>query len=402
MKRLFGISVTIVLVMICLTAPALAQKPVKVGVLTPLSPPGDAAAGQFIVRGAKMGMDDVNELGGVLGGRKIELVNEDDSGTPEKGVAGFRRLAVQDQAVAVLGQYHSSVMTAVQTLADEFKIPIFATNATASAITERHLNYTFRTHPLDADRVKLWTRWIREKGLKRVALITENTDFGVGIIEETKKQFQAMGVQIELKTTVFDRAVVDFTPQMLDIKNWKPDLFLNGGLGSPLYLIIRQAYDVGLCPAVPMLVATDPPSRPEYWKNVGEKGNYVTFVVYYHPMMKLTARGEAFRKKYKEKFKEDPVYSALNSYAQVRLIADALNAAKSDKGEALISAFLSNKFEGWNATISFSRGEGPYWQQWTPPILLTQYTRPDMPFTDAKIVFPPEFQTGNWVPGPRR
>ena len=48
------------LLVVGLTSPALAQKPVKIGVLTPLSPPGDAAAGQFIVRGAKMGADDVN------------------------------------------------------------------------------------------------------------------------------------------------------------------------------------------------------------------------------------------------------------------------------------------------------------------------------------------------------
>ena len=41
------------LLVVGLTSPALAQKPVKIGVLTPLSPPGDAAAGQFIARGAK-------------------------------------------------------------------------------------------------------------------------------------------------------------------------------------------------------------------------------------------------------------------------------------------------------------------------------------------------------------
>ena len=63
------------LLVVGLTTPALAQKPVKIGVLTPLSPPGDAAAGQFIVRGAKMGAEEVNARGGVLGGRKIELVD---------------------------------------------------------------------------------------------------------------------------------------------------------------------------------------------------------------------------------------------------------------------------------------------------------------------------------------
>ena len=76
-----------------LAGPVWAQKPVKIGVLTPLSPPGDAIAGQFIVRGAKMAVEDINARGGVLGGRKLEAVIEDDGGTPEKGVAGLRKLA---------------------------------------------------------------------------------------------------------------------------------------------------------------------------------------------------------------------------------------------------------------------------------------------------------------------
>src|SRR5262245_50726767 len=140
------------LLVVGLTSPALAQKPVKIGVLTPLSPPGDAAAGQFIVRGAKMGADDANARGGVLGGRKIELIIEDDSGTPEKGSAGFRKLVSQDQAVAVVGQFHSSVMTAVQALAEQFKVPVFSTPAAARQITEQHLPYRFRTHRVDPDR----------------------------------------------------------------------------------------------------------------------------------------------------------------------------------------------------------------------------------------------------------
>src|SRR5262245_13886317 len=150
-----------------LVAPALAQKPVKLGVLTPLSPPGDASAGQFIVRGAKMAVEDVNARGGVLGGRKIELVVEDDSGTPEKGAAGFRKLAAQDQVVAVIGQFHSSVMAAVQVLAEQFQVPVFATQASAKGLTEKHLNYTFRTHVIDPDRCQLWTRWVKERGFKR-------------------------------------------------------------------------------------------------------------------------------------------------------------------------------------------------------------------------------------------
>jgi branched-chain amino acid transport system substrate-binding protein len=393
MSRRLTAIVLALLTLAVFATPALAQKPVKIGVLTPLSPPGDASAGQFIVRGAKMAADDINAKG-ILGGRKIELVIEDDAGTPEKGGAGFRKLATQDGVVAVLGQFHSSVALAVQDLAEQFKVPLFATQASSRVFTEKHLNYSFRTHVIDTDRVQLWNRWIKEKGFKKVAVLAENTDYGVGLVEDTKKLFVTMGVSAELKTIIFDRAVVDLTPQLLEIKNWKPDLVINIGVGTPAYLIIKQAADVGLLPATPMLVSYDMPARPEFWKNLGDKGNYVSFMVYYHPTMKLTPRGEAFRTKYREQFKEDPVYAALNGYAQVALIADALEAAKSDSSEALVRSLLANKFQGWSATISFTRGEGPYWQQWTPPMLMLQYTRPEMPFTEAKIIYPAEFKTG--------
>jgi len=380
--------------------PALAQQPVKIGVLTPLSPPGDAGAGQLILRGAKMGAEDVNARGGVLGGRKIELVVEDDSGTPEKGSAGLRKLATQDQVSAVVGQFHSSVMEAVQVLAEQFQVPVFSTQASAKGITAKHLNFTFRTHVIDPDRCEFWTRWIKERGFKRVALIAENTDYGIGLVDETKKSLPPAVPGVELKTIIFDRAMVDFTPQLLEIKNWKPDVVLNGGVGTPAYLLVKQAYDIGLFPAVPMLVSYDAPGRPEYWKTVGgDKGNFVSFIVYYHATMKLPPRGEAFRKKYMEQFKEAPVYGAFNAYAQVVLLADAINIAKSDKGDDIRKALLANKFEGWNGTISFTHGDGPYWQQWSPPMLMVQYTKPEMSFTDVKIIFPPDLKTGDWMPG---
>jgi branched-chain amino acid transport system substrate-binding protein len=391
--RQFTVLVTLLVALLASgpATPALAQKPVKLGVLTPLSPPGDAAAGQLIARGAKMAAEDINARGGVLGGRKIELVIEDDSGTPEKGSAGLRKLATQDQVVAA----------AVQVLAEQFQVPLFLTQASAKSLTEKHLNYTFRTHVIDPDRCQMWTRWAKERGFKRVALITENTDYGVGLVEETKKAFAALLPGAELKTIIFDRAVVDLTPQMLEIKNWKPDVLFNGGIGTPVYLIIKQAYDVGLHPAVPMLISYDAPVRPEYWKTLGDKGSGVSFIVYYHPSMKLPPRGDGFRKRHLEQFKEEPIYGAFNAYSQVSLVADAINAAKSDKPEDLVKTLLANKFEGWNATVSFARGEGPYWQQWTPPMLVVQFTRPEMAFSEAKIIYPPEFKTGEWMP-PKR
>ncbi len=254
--------------------PPLAQKPVKIGVLTPLSPPGDAAAGQFIVRGAKMGAEDVNARGGVLGGRKIELVIEDDSGTPEKGVG---RHAQARQPGSGGGAWSASSTarstSAVQVLAEQFKVPFFLTQASAAGLTEKHLTYTFRTHVIDPDRVhacgRAGSRSAASSGWRSSA---ENTDYGIGLVEETKKRFESMGPGRSSRRSSSTGRWSISRPQLLEIKNWKPDVLLNCGIGTPVYLIIKQACDVGLSPAVPMLISYDAPSRPEYWKNLGRQG----------------------------------------------------------------------------------------------------------------------------------
>ncbi len=374
-----------------------AQGPVKLGVLTPLSPPGDYAAGQLIVRGAKLGAEYVNTKGGIRGGRKVEVVIVDDSGTPEKGVAGFRKLVTQDKALAVIGQFHSSVMNAVSDQAEQFGVPVFSTQASAKNITAKHLTTVFRTHVIDPDRAKLFLNLIREKGYKRVALMAENTDYGIGMIEDTKAEKEKMQAEFELKSIQFDRQVVDLTPQLLEIKAWKPDLLLNLGVGTAVYLIIKQANDIGLFPAVPMLVSYDLPIRPEYWENLGDKGNYLMYIVYYTPQMPLTEAGKWFQERYIQEYKEPAVYSAFNGFGQIAIIAEALDVAASDKPAEVIKALEQGKFTSWNGVVTFARGEGPYWHQWSPPMLVLQFTKARQAWEQATILYPAEMKTGEYT-----
>ena len=69
---------------------AQSKEPVKIGILIPLSPPGDPASGKRILWGAELGIKYVNEvMGGVLGGRPLQLAVEDDQGIPAEGVVGL-------------------------------------------------------------------------------------------------------------------------------------------------------------------------------------------------------------------------------------------------------------------------------------------------------------------------
>ncbi len=373
---------------------------VKIGVLTPLSPPGDFGAGQLMSNGAALGAAYVNTtMGGVLGecgqpARRVELVLEDDAGTPEKGLAGFRKLATRDRVVAVIGQFHSSVTLAVQPLADEVQVPFFATQASAKDITARHLAYTFRTHSIDPDRAQAWMSFITQYGFKKVAMLAESTDYGIGLVDETKKLNAAQKPPIQLDAVVFDRATTDFTPLLLKVKAAQPDLVINVGVGTPAFLIAKQAHDVGLFPAVAMLGSYDFPVRPEFWQNVGPGGNFFAYISYYHPAMPLTDLGKWFKERYEVRFKEPPVYTAFNSFGQVAILAQAINRACSTEGPALVRVLESGRFMSWNGTVTFPRGEGPYWHQASPPLVILQYTSVNQTYDKAMIVWPPQMQTG--------
>src|SRR4030095_1852320 len=78
------------------------QEPIVFGLITPVSPPGETALGQRAKRGAEIGVDYINEKGGVLG-RKVSLSVHDSAGKNEQGVAAYRRLGSSEKAVAVFG-----------------------------------------------------------------------------------------------------------------------------------------------------------------------------------------------------------------------------------------------------------------------------------------------------------
>src|SRR5439155_1032289 len=68
------------------TAPAQQTKPPVVVALVAAMSGGSALSGEAIKRGLTVAIDEINAKGGVLGGRKIELVIRDEEGNPGKGV----------------------------------------------------------------------------------------------------------------------------------------------------------------------------------------------------------------------------------------------------------------------------------------------------------------------------
>ena len=163
--------------------------------------------------------------------------------------------------------------------------------------------------------------------------MAETTDYGIGLTDETIAQNKSGNFGFEIQKITFDNKATDFTAQLLQVKAFKPDLVLNIAVGTPVDLIMDQATTVGLLPTTPMLISYDAPTRPQYWKLHPKNGEGIYFIAYYSPKAPLSDLGKAFAETYKEKYKEDPVYGALNGFGAIMIIAEALKAANSTDPE---------------------------------------------------------------------
>jgi branched-chain amino acid transport system substrate-binding protein len=384
MKRLV---VAAVLAALLPWATAQAADPVVVGLIIPLSPPGDPTGGQLIRRGAELAVEYVNgEMKGVLGGRQLQLSVQDSQGRPEAGVAAYRKLVTEDKAIGVTGFFHSSVNLAVNEVAKDMGVPTIATQASAAEITAKRYDVAFRTHAVDPLRTAAWLEFIKQRGFKKVSLVGETTDYGIGLIAETEKQVKAGKLALELQSVTFDRTVPDLTPQLLQVKAFKPDLVINIAAGQAADFMIDQAETIGLLPSTPMLVSYDAPIRPQFWQLHPKNGSGIYFIAYFSPKQKLSDVAAWMAKKYEEKYKESPVYSALNGFADVFILAQAVEAAKSTDPKAVIKALEAGTFKGWSDNpVTFPRGEGVFFHNWSPAMLILQYTAAMQDWREANV-----------------
>lgn len=101
-------------------APAAATKapagpPLKVGVLVPTTGIY-AVLGESITEGMKMYFESV---GNTAGGRKIELVTDDEGDKPDEALKKARKMVEQDQVDLVAGIVSSGVAAAMRSFFDE-------------------------------------------------------------------------------------------------------------------------------------------------------------------------------------------------------------------------------------------------------------------------------------------
>ena len=184
------------LVALGLVVPAgLAQAPIKIGVIQPLSGPV-AASGNYVRMGAEIARDWINARGGVSG-RKVELVIEDNKSDPKEAASAAEKLIVRDKVPAIVGAWDSSMTLAAMPKLEEYGVPMVVETSSAASITRRGNPWVFRISPPSEMEALGLEQYVDRLGIKRADFLAVNTDWGRGAVtafgDMLKKKGAAVG-----------------------------------------------------------------------------------------------------------------------------------------------------------------------------------------------------------------
>ena len=254
-KFLLGISVLVLALGVASLGVMAADKlPVVIGLQAPIT--GAAAyEGEMAKQSCEIAAQLINESGGILGGRMVEVRIADDAFEPKAGALAAMKLISQKDIVASVSTYGSSVCEPASNLYEKFNKVNIAYGATAVRLTQKGLKYFFRTCGIDSAQGIFFADFVpRVFGAKRIAIMHDNTTFALGVAEETKKALQPKVDAGEVEIVYYDAITPgekDFSVPLTKVRETHPDVFYFTGYYPEAALIVSQARDIGIdCPFV--------------------------------------------------------------------------------------------------------------------------------------------------------
>jgi branched-chain amino acid transport system substrate-binding protein len=313
---------------------AVAQDPIKIGHVAALSG-ASAQSGEAITRGLQIAIDEINAKGGLLGGRKLELVQRDDESTPPKGVTAVRELIFREKVAAIFGGIDTPVALACVPIVNKEKAIYVSAWAAGTGITRNNAdpNYVFRVSAVDAlVDIKLLKYAAEKFSSKKPGLMLINNPWGEsnerGLVAADKDNAAVEIAGVEK----FENADVDMTPQLTRLKEKGADSIILVTNTPPGAQVMKSRERMGW--KVPVISHWGI-SGGRFWELAGPTAGDAYFIQTYSFFGKLNPAGErvlgALKAKYGVKGPENifaPVGTA-NAYDGMHLVALAIEQAGS-------------------------------------------------------------------------
>jgi len=211
---------------------------------------------------------DINAKGGVLD-QKLVLEVGDDACDPKQAVSVANQMASRGIKMMAGHFCSSSSIPASKVYQDEGILQITPAS-TNPAYTDKGGWNTFRTCGRDDQQGAVAGAYLAKefKG-RKVAILHDNTAYGKGLADETKKAMNAAGMK-ETLYTAYVPGEKDYSALVSRLKEAGIDVIYVGGYHTETGLIVRQAHEQGMHPT---MIGGDALVTKEYWQIAGDNGD---------------------------------------------------------------------------------------------------------------------------------
>jgi len=325
-----------------------AAETVRVAVVETLSSP-PAVIGQWWTNHIQWAVDQVNAKGGVLDGRKIEIVTFDTKGSPQEALIAFK--AVTDQDIRhVFGTTGSHVAIALTEAIAKHN----SRNPDRSVL---FMNYGGQTPELTNEKCNFWhfrfdvhadmkvhaliKQVAAQKSITKVYLLNQDYAYGQAVqklsrelLAKSRPDIQIVGDDlIQLQKTK------DFSPYIAKIRASNADAVVTSNWGPDLVLMMRASHDTRL-PALYYTLNSHFTGTPTA---IGDAGvGRLINVSSWHPNI-ADGKLEKYYLGYKGKYKEE--WNMLPHKSAVEMWARAVDAAKSTDPVAVAKALENMRYD---------------------------------------------------------
>lgn len=321
---------------------AFAKEAYKVGATYSITGPA-AFIGEAHRNAAKMVEEMVNANGGI-DGHPLELVVYDNESSATKTVMTAEKLIQKDKVLAVIGPSTSGCALAIIPVLTDAKTPLVvqAASRKITAPADKR-KWVFKVVPGDDLCVELIYRFMKARGIKKVAILSVFTGYGISGREALRFLAPKFGIEIVADKT-YTHKDTDLTSHLTEVCAKKPDAIINWSVGPTQIAVVKNWKQLGS--KIPLYMSFAFGSTRNL-KIAGEAAEGLIVPVTRNCVAEQLAPEDPqaevvmkFETLYEEKFKKEAGTFGGQSWDALNQVVDALKAVGPDR--AKIRDYLEN------------------------------------------------------------
>ena len=229
---------------------------ILIGSTQPFS--GPASAYSTIGRTHQAYVRMLNEGGGI-NGRKITLLQLDDSYTPPKTVEQTRRLVEQEKVAFIFAQLGTPTGMSTRKYLNERKVPdVFVASGATQFFDHERFPWVIGWQPSYQLEARIYAKYILEtKPGAKIAILAQNDDSGRDLMKGMRDGLGGKADAMIVSSTTYEVTDPTTDSQVLSAQGSGADVFFFAGIPKFSAMTIRKVFDLGW---KPLFIVSNPAS----------------------------------------------------------------------------------------------------------------------------------------------